>query len=105
MRRRMEALIDAYFAADPTPLLRLRREFGVTHLLVNRAHYDNARLSYFAPFGQRIASARRAAGVRPETLQQAPAAAVFEERLLTLLDLDRIAESAGQANDESGRGG
>lgn len=101
MRRRMEALIDAYFAADLASLVRLRRDFGVTHLLINRTDYDNPELSYFAPFTEKIARARHAAGGRHEAVRQAPSAAVFEENGLILLALDRIPDSAEPVEDAS----
>lgn len=56
-RKRMNALIDAYFATEAGPLLRLRDEFGVTHLVVNEAHFRKDPPSYFEPFDQRIRKA------------------------------------------------
>ncbi|MEE8156492.1 MAG: hypothetical protein V3T53_16170 [Phycisphaerales bacterium] len=51
MRRRMTAIICAYFASGPGPLMKLRDEFGVTHLIVDRRHYQKgANLSFFEPF-------------------------------------------------------
>jgi hypothetical protein len=35
LRRRMTLLTDAYFATDVSPVLRLRDELGVTHLIVD----------------------------------------------------------------------
>lgn len=40
MRGRMRAVIDAMFATDPAPLLRLRDNWGVTHLIIDRRHFD-----------------------------------------------------------------
>jgi hypothetical protein len=40
LRRRTEALARAYFATSPGPLQALRDEFGVTHLVVYRPHFD-----------------------------------------------------------------
>jgi hypothetical protein len=55
MRARANALIDAYFAVTPEPLLHLNRKFGVTHLLVQRKHFQpNGTPTYFAPFQGRI---------------------------------------------------
>jgi hypothetical protein len=49
MRERMRALVAAYFASDPEPIRALHRRYGVTHLLVDRRHFD-APPPYFAPF-------------------------------------------------------
>ncbi len=40
MRKRKRALIDAYLSDDPSALRRLRDEFGVTYLLVNRSQFE-----------------------------------------------------------------
>jgi hypothetical protein len=50
LRDRMRALTAAYFASDATALRDLHRRHGVTHLLVDRRHFD-APPPYFAPFG------------------------------------------------------
>ena len=94
MRRRMMALIDAYFATGPAPLQRLRSEFGVTHLIVNRDHYQGTPLTYFLPFDDQIANAFRIANGQPETLRQAATASVFELGRAFILDLDRFAAPA-----------
>jgi hypothetical protein len=49
MRERMRALVAAYYATERAPLHELHRRFGVTHLLVDRRHFD-APPPYFAPF-------------------------------------------------------
>jgi hypothetical protein len=49
MRERMAALIAAYFASDPEPIRSLHRRHGVTHLIVDRRHFE-APPPYFAPF-------------------------------------------------------
>lgn len=90
MRRRMRALIDAYFAADVAPLLRLRCEFGVTHLLVDRRYYQGTPPTYFKPFDAMIADAVRHAPPRPVALEQPVTATVFDDGTLLLLDLSRL---------------
>lgn len=92
MRRRVQALIDAYFARDQAPLRRLKADFGVTHLLVNREHYGRRLPRYFKPFDEMIAKAARDMHGQPETLRQAPSSGVIEVGPFVLLDLDRIAE-------------
>jgi hypothetical protein len=90
MRRRMQALIGAYFSSDDDSLLRLQREFGVTHLLVNRDHYGATRPTYFKPFDAMIDDAVRSAAGHPAALQHIEAA-VYEDGPLVLLDLHRLA--------------
>lgn len=54
MRDRMNAMVDAYLARDMAPILRLRDEFGVTHLVVNVADLNHATPPvYFSPFTER----------------------------------------------------
>ncbi|MGD9765180.1 MAG: hypothetical protein AB7V27_15865 [Candidatus Binatia bacterium] len=89
MRRRMQALITAYFARDPTVLRQLRDEFGVTHLLVNRAHYTRPP-TYFAPFGGMIVSAAVSSRGRPAAVRESERAAVFAEGPFIVLDLRRL---------------
>jgi hypothetical protein len=92
MRRRVQALIDAYFAENPAPLRRLKADFGVTHLLVDREHYGPRPPRYFKPFDEMIAKAAGAMHGQPETLRQVPSCGIMEVGPFVLLDLDRIAE-------------
>jgi hypothetical protein len=92
MRRRAEAVIDAFFATDPEPLQRLKADFGVTHFVVDldlAAHPDRAR--YFAPFDRRIASHfERTRGRTLEIVRQLENSVVFRGRDLAVLDLSRL---------------
>jgi hypothetical protein len=91
MRRRLRALIDAFFATQPGPLMRLNREFGVTHLVVDLAVIRRGELSYFKPFDRDIEDAVRGAGGRElEILRQLDAAAVFRHGDTVVLDVGRI---------------
>ena len=91
MRRRMRVLVDAYFAREPGPLLRLRDEFGVTHLLIDANHYSGDRAGYFKPFDEWIQRAYDEMGPgEPETLRQIPRAGVFREGAVVVLDLARL---------------
>jgi hypothetical protein len=91
MRRRMQALIAAYFATNNAPLLRLRDEFGVTHLLVEWSRLDAPNLAYFRPFNSDIQRARHAARGRPYAIKQAEQqAAVFNNGKFSLIDLARL---------------
>lgn len=91
MRERMNAVIDAYFATDVEPLLRLRDTWGVTHFVVEPSVLSTEK-TYFRPFDATLAEARkRAAGGPFEILRQAETAAVFRSERAALLDLSRLA--------------
>jgi len=92
MRDRMRALIDAYFATSPEPIERLRDQHGVTHLLIEKAHFKRRPPRYFKPFDGWIQDARRAArGKRYELPDQISAASIYHFRDFELLDLSRLA--------------
>ncbi len=96
-RRRTKALIAAYFAPDPAPLLRLRDELGVTHLVVDRDHFANLP-TYFKPFDDDLRRAeQQAAGKGFEVLRQIEVAQVFTDGTLAVLDLRRLDPARGAA--------
>lgn len=94
MRRRMDALMDAYFSVADAPVRRLREEFGVTHLLVDTRHFIDPQRQpdYFAPWrsriGPRLAAVREKAYVMNQTVQSR--AAIHSNRELILLDLSKL---------------
>ena len=94
MRTRMDALFDAYFSVDAAPLLRLRDQFGVTHLLIESHHFTDPKRppEYFSPWrsriGPRLEATRDNAYLMSAALQQK--AAVFNRNGLILLDLARL---------------
>jgi hypothetical protein len=91
MRQRMRAIIDATLATSNEPLLRLRNEHGVTHILVYLPHLDGARLAYFKPFDGWIEEARRASTGKPLLLQSlADEHAVYRDDSYALVDLRAI---------------
>ena len=91
MRRRMRGLIEAYFASTPDPLIRLRDEFGVTHLLVERSHLGGDPPSYFSPYDQWITQqVESARGRGYEVPRQIQTASVYSYEGYELLDLSRI---------------
>lgn len=97
MRRRMRALIDAYFATTHAPLARLRDAFGVTHLLVDTTHYGATPPPYFAPFDDWTRAAHAAArSMGAEVVRQFGTAGVFSEDRYVLLDLRRLAPSPAE---------
>jgi hypothetical protein len=108
MRRRMRAFVDAYFATSPEPLLRLKAEFGVTHLLVEKQHFRRPP-GYFLPFGEYIRERVKAAGGRYIVPQLARTAAAFRRGDYVLIDLAKITPSAPGADagaaDRSGAAG
>jgi hypothetical protein len=90
MRERMRALVDAYFASSPEPLRALHRRYGVTHLVVDRRHFDSPP-PYFAPFDAeaRVAfAAGRAKGF--ELLRVTNGGAATESGGLVLVELSRL---------------
>jgi hypothetical protein len=88
MRARMLALIDAYFATSSAPLIRLREQFGVTHLLIDKRHFADAPPGYFAPFDGAIRNAvQRMNGQTPEVARHAP---VFTFGPYLMLDLREV---------------
>jgi hypothetical protein len=91
MRRRMGALIEAYFATSLEPILRLREEFGVTHLLLERSHFGRRPPGYFRPFGTLINAKREEAqGKKYELPKLIHSAGVFSVGDYVLLDLSKI---------------
>jgi hypothetical protein len=91
MRRRMRALIDAYFATSVEPIVALRDQFGVTHLVVERTHFGPKPPSYFRPFDRWIAVRRaEARGKEFELPKRIKESRVFSHRQTVLLDLSRI---------------
>jgi hypothetical protein len=90
MRERMRALVAAYFASDPEPLRALHRRHGVTHLVVERRHFD-APPPYFEPFGSetRVAfAAGKARGFELLRVVEREKAASVDG--FVLIDLSRI---------------
>ncbi len=89
MRRRVEALIDAYFSSQAEPLRRLQRDFGVTHLLLDRAHFGGVRPRYFAPFDVLVERKAAALVGTPWALRW-PDAIVFETGTFAVVALDKL---------------
>jgi len=78
-RIHMRAIIDALYAVDPKPLLRLGNQFGVTHLVVQpKLLYENCP-KYFAPFQMHIDQACAQIGNSTPLLMQLSAFADFQQ--------------------------
>ena len=97
MRRRMDAVMAAYFATEVTPLLRLREDYGVTHFLVDISHFPDNPPVYFAPWDARIETARAKAGDQAFLANTAlfDNAVVIRHGSVVLLDLARLGQESG----------
>lgn len=90
MRRRMARLLPALFGPEYAALARLRDELGVTHLLVDTAHFAQPP-RYFVPFGTQIELAWKEGQARGFAAERAMRrATIFSEGTLVLLDLARL---------------
>ncbi len=97
MRERMSALIDAYFAGNIEPLIRLRDEFGVTHLFVDLGHLRSSPPVYFKPFNERTQNRFDEGQVGGfEITRQLKRATVYRDLPLVILDLSRLRAGAGR---------
>lgn len=98
MRRRMDAVMAAYFATDVSPVLRLHEEYGVTHLLVDISHFADNPPVYFAPWDMRIASARAKAGDQAFLAHPAAYAdaVVIRRGSIMLLDLAKLDRNSNE---------
>ncbi len=91
MRRRMHALIDAYFARSVGPLIRLRDDFGVTHLIVNKGHLGLRPPGYAPPYGAWINEAVAKDKGRPYYITtHLGALSVYTDPTFAILDLSRL---------------
>ena len=94
MRERMNAMFEAYMSVDAAPLTRLRKEFGVTHLLVDTRDFTDPTHApeYFAPWRERIAPRLAEIKGKEYLMNQAlqKKAAVFNQDGLVLLDLAKL---------------
>ncbi len=97
MRERMDALIAAYFATTPEPLLRLRDEFGVTHMLVDPSHFYRTVPTYCHPWSRSVQHAHRAARGRAELARRLAAGEGRKAGPYRLLDLSKLGPEAGDA--------
>jgi hypothetical protein len=97
MRRRTDAVIDAYFATDITPLLRLRRDFNVTHFVVDLPIVQRRSAHLFRPFDQHIAAAVRRTTGKPLEVERQFANAVYRDKTRVILDLSRLSTALAPA--------
>jgi hypothetical protein len=91
MRERVRALIDATLATSNEPLVRLRDEQGVTHMLVYLPHLRSGSLAYFKPFDEWIEQARRESAGKALTLQSlVENHAIYRDGDYALIDLREL---------------
>ena len=91
MRERMRALIDATLATSNEPLIRLRDEYGVTHMLVYLSHLHGGRLRYFKPFDEWIGEAQRRRAGKPLALQDlVDNHAIYRDGKYAIIDLREL---------------
>jgi hypothetical protein len=90
----MRATIDALYATNTVPLVRLREEFGVTHFAsATKLYSEDVRLHLFPPYnawGWTAWQRAKKAG-RYEVLRQRTAAQVYTDGSVFILDLQRLA--------------
>ena len=91
MRQRMNALIDVFFGSNLDPILRLREEYGVTHLLIDKLLIHRNYFYYFAPYDQRIEKLRPLGASRQlwnhSVIQSAM---IYQNRRYFLIELSRL---------------
>ncbi|MCP5362021.1 MAG: hypothetical protein H6908_05240 [Hyphomicrobiales bacterium] len=94
MRKRMVALMDAYFAKDSTPLETLRDTYGVTHFIVEKKHFKDTPPTYFKPFDEEIPSRLAAVIENPYILSDSlkQKAAVYEDDVAVIYELSKLEE-------------
>jgi hypothetical protein len=91
MRRRMNAIIDAYFANTIEPIVYLRNEFGVSHLVIDKQQFRTRRLRYFVPFGPMIKARMQSTSVQELVIPKLyEIASIWQNKRYALLDLSRL---------------
>lgn len=99
-RKRMRAIIKLYAATDRVALDELRRDYGVTHILIDRKHLKK-NPAYFAPFKDEMDAARRGNATAMLYVERlANEASVFRIQNLVLIDLSKALplETTGAVN-------
>ena len=93
MRKRMRALIDATVATSNEPLIRLREDHGVTHMLVYLPHLRGEPLQYFKPFDRWVAAAQQTGAGKPLALQDlVDNHAIYRSGNYAIVDLRELTE-------------
>ncbi|MBF0109599.1 MAG: hypothetical protein HQL76_10525 [Magnetococcales bacterium] len=88
MRARTYALMEAYLATTPEPLIALRERYGVMYLVVEPRILDKGKLKYFSPFIEFANQKKREGQSRGfEVIRQIPHAQTFSMKDVVVLDL------------------
>lgn len=90
VRTRLRPFFKAYLSEELAPLQRLRRERGVTHILVEKAHFVSRDMTYMPPYRTEILALWDALGDRVPALLSFPDAVGFESERYLLVDLGRL---------------
>jgi hypothetical protein len=91
MRKRMYAMVDAYFSTTSAPLKRLHNEFGVSYLVVEDFYLHKQSGNYFAPFTEYIREKmEEMEEPGSEVMRQLPHAQVFSAGSRVVLDLSLV---------------
>ncbi|MFN5064021.1 MAG: hypothetical protein ACK5GN_14390 [Pseudomonadota bacterium] len=94
MRRRTRAIIAAFAATDVAPLQALRRDYRVSHILVNKRHLTQSP-DYFAPFDTEMRAARERSGESPLILSALAASnSTFVDNDYVLIDIQGLTDVA-----------
>jgi hypothetical protein len=91
LRRRMEAMINAYLSTSVESIIILRDEFGVSHLIVDKRHLNYRKLGYFKPFKQSIDT--RLKEIKEQELfipKLYRSASIWQNKKYALLDLSKL---------------
>jgi hypothetical protein len=93
MRHRMNMLIRAYYATDIKDIIPLSQEYGVTHILINKVHFEGKEPpSYVEPFKKdilAIQTAQRKNALLQNT-NKLKNAIVFEQDSYIMYDLNKV---------------
>lgn len=95
MRQRLSDLLKALQAPNLAPLILLRDEYHVTHLVIERDRYAGFR--YFKPFDSLAESLAAQAHLKPGFMEEARPAIVFQQDPVLVLDLARLGDGGSAA--------
>lgn len=90
LRTRLYPFFEAYLAREVDPLRRLRDQFGVTHILVERRHFTGRGKLYMQPYAQRIRKLWHELGQDMPAVLSRSEAFVFQSPRYILVDLSRF---------------
>ena len=92
MRQRLSHLLEALYATSLSPLIFLRDEYQVTHLVVEKERYSE--FAYFPPFDSMVDGLAEQVDQEPGFLVDAESAIVFEHGEVVVIDLSRLGSAS-----------